>query len=88
MALLENRSSQNIHVFPQGGNFSPENRILPGQKVQVRVPLPRDGRITFVAGRDGQVLATRRWEGDPEDPRRVPHVVWDGQRLTVSTGLR
>lgn len=88
VGIFENRSGQNIHLFPQGGSFDPSNRVTPGQKMQVRLSLPRNGRITFVAGRDGRVLATRRWDGDPDDPRRYPHVVWDGQRLTVSTGLR
>lgn len=87
-AVFENRSGENVHLLPQGQAFGPENRVTPGARRQVQVALPDNGRIVFVAGRNGKVLATRTWDGDPDHLDRYPHVVWDGQRLTVTTGLR
>jgi hypothetical protein len=47
-----------------------------------------DGRIKFIAGRGGQVLATKIWNGDPSDTNRFPHVFFDADgQLLVTTGL-
>lgn len=89
VAILENRSGQNVHIFAQGDNFGPHNRLTPGQKSEVRVTLPADGRIRFTCGRDGRVLGTVRWDGDPSDPSRYPRVTFTPQeKLVVTTGLR
>jgi len=51
-----------------------------------------DGSVTFKAGRDGQVMATKRWTGEPGNANRVPVVVFDDtnpyDKLSVTTGLR
>ncbi len=51
-----------------------------------------DGSVTFKAGRDGQVMATKRWTGDPNSPGRVPVVTFDDSnpydKLVITTGLR
>jgi hypothetical protein len=51
-----------------------------------------DGTVVFKAGRDGKVMATKTWRGNPGDTSRVPVVVFDESnpydKLTVTTGLR
>jgi tetratricopeptide (TPR) repeat protein len=87
-AIFENRSSENVHIFVDGETFGPENRITPGGKREVAVRMPPDGRIKFISGRNGQVIATKIWNGDPSDTKRYPRVVFDGNNLLVTTGLR
>lgn len=87
-AIFENRSSENVHIFVDGETFGPENRITPGGRSEVAVRMPPDGRIKFIAGRNGQVIATKIWNGDPSDTKRYPRVVFDGKNLLVTTGLR
>jgi hypothetical protein len=90
--VFENRSSQNAHIFVDGrDSFGPQNRLTPGQKRTVSVELSADGRLKFVAGRNGQVLARGTWNGDPSDLSRYPVVRFaeDGSpALLVTTGLR
>ncbi len=89
IAVLENRSSRNVHLFAQGDTFGPHNKLPPGEKRQVRLRLPADGRLRFSCGRDGQVLGTKIWDGDPSDPSRYPHVIFSQEeKLVVTTGLR
>jgi hypothetical protein len=91
-AEITNRSKANAHVFLEGEAFGPGNRFAPGESRRVNVTMSRDGRIVFKAGRDGQVLATKTWVGDPAAPNRVPVVVFDdanpNEKLSISTGLR
>jgi hypothetical protein len=87
-AIFENRSSENVHIFQEGESFSPNNRLAPGEKREVRVRMTADGRIKFIAGRNGQVLTTKFWTGDPDDMNRFPRVIFDGTSLIITTGLR
>ena len=87
-AIFENRSSDSVHIFAAGETFGPRNRLTPGETREVQVSIPSDGRIMFYAGRDGQVLATKIWDGDPEHVDRFPRVIFDGSRLIVTTSLR
>jgi tetratricopeptide (TPR) repeat protein len=87
-AIFENRSSENAHIFVEGETFSPANRLAPGERREVQVRMTADGRVKFIAGRNGQVLSTRIWTGDPDDTKRFPRVVFDGTQLAVMTGLR
>jgi hypothetical protein len=92
MAEITNKSKQNAHVFVEGESFSPSNRLAPGEKRNVSVQMTPNGTITFKAGRDGQVMATKRWDGDPGNANRVPVVVFDDtnpyDKLLITTGLR
>lgn len=88
-AIFENKSLDNVHIFVEGETFSPSNRLGPGQMRRVVVRVPANGRIKFYAGRNGQVLTMKAWDGDPDHLDRFPHVVFsvNGQ-LAVLTGLR
>ena len=87
-ALFENRSSESVHIIVAGETFGPSNRLAPGQKRHVQVSMPADGRIMFYAGRDGQVLATKAWDGDTDDLSRYPRVIFNSAgQLIVVTGL-
>jgi hypothetical protein len=92
MAEITNRSKMNAHVFTEGENFGPGNGLAPGEKRKVAVTMKADGSVVFKAGRDGKVMATKTWRGNPGDPSRVPVVVFDESnpydKLTVTTGLR
>jgi len=92
VAEITNRSKTSAHVFTEGETFSPSNRLTPGEKRKVSVQMAPNGTVTFKAGRDGQVMATKRWDGDPGNPSRVPVVVFDDtnpyDKLIISTGLR
>ena len=91
-AELTNRSRENTHIFADGESFGPANRLAPGEKRVVSVSMKADGSVTFKAGRNGQVMATKTWRGAPGDTSRVPVVVFDDtnpyDKLTVTTGLR
>ena len=50
--ILENLSTQNVHMFIEGDTFGPHNRVLPGRKRIVQ------GNGKVIAGRDGQILST------------------------------
>jgi len=82
-AEFTNRSRQPAHIFVDGqDNFGPQNRLNPGEKRTVSVA--GTGVIRFVAGRDGNRLATCRWEGTG-----IPVVVFDDPaNLACMTGVR
>jgi hypothetical protein len=89
LATLSNESAQNVHIFVQGDTFGPHNRLAPGEQRQVRLRLGSDGRIRFACGRNGQVIATTTWNGDPDNKNRYPRVIFTRQEtLVVLTGLR
>jgi hypothetical protein len=98
-AVFKNASSDPVHICLAGEDFGPENRIGPGETRRVRVTIPADaersGRIKFVAGRNGQVIATGMWDYDPSAPSRYPVVTFPDEdnpfakgKLVVTTGLR
>jgi hypothetical protein len=91
-AEITNRSRENTHIFTEGETFGPGNRLAPGEKRRVAVTMKPDGSVTFMAGRNGQMMATKTWRGLPGDTSRVPVVVFDESnpydKLTVTTGLR
>lgn len=88
-AVVENKSSQSIHIYLAGESCDPSNRLAPGQTRNLPVKMGPDGRITFEAGRNGQTLVRKTWSGDPEQPGRYPHVVYtQDESLLVTTGLR
>src|SRR6185503_7280364 len=88
-AIFENKSLENVHIFVEGETFSPSNRLAPGETRRVVVRVPANGRIKLYAGRNGQLIATKFWDGDPEQPGRFPHVVFSASgQLLVMTALR
>lgn len=88
-AIFENKSGENIHIFAEGETMSLANRLAPGESRKVNVKMPPDGRIKFYAGRNGQVIASKFWNGDPDNLNRYPRVTFDGSgQLLVLTGLR
>jgi len=91
-AELTNRSKENTHIFTEGETFGPDNRLAPGEKRRMMVIMKSDGSVTFKAGRNGQVMATKTWRGNPGDASRVPVVVFDEsnpfEKLIITTGLR
>jgi hypothetical protein len=91
-AELTNRSKENTHIFTEGETFGPDNRLAPGEKRRMMVIMKSDGSVTFKAGRNGQVMATKTWRGNPGDSSRVPVVVFDEsnpfEKLIITTGLR
>jgi tetratricopeptide (TPR) repeat protein len=81
---LANRSNQPVHLFIDGKeNFGPQNKVSPGGSRTVTVTSAPSG-TTFVAGRDGNRLATCRWDG-----AGVPIVVFnDPAKLSCAVGIR
>jgi hypothetical protein len=87
-AIFQNMSSEAAHIFVEGETFGPGNKIPAGGRREVRIKVPATGRVKFIAGRSGQVIATRNWDGDPSDTSRYPNVKFDGRQLLITTGLR
>jgi hypothetical protein len=78
-----NGSQKNCHIFPDGDSFGPGNRLTPGEMRSVTVKTRSDGSVTFKAGRDGSVLATKSWGGGVQGGKLM--VVFDDRnQLTVS----
>ena len=92
MAEITNRSKQNAHIFPEGEIFGPGNRFEPGGKKKVKVKVPSNNKITFHAGRNGQVIASKAWYYDPAHPDSIPVVIFDESnpygKLVIEKGLR
>ncbi|HEY0375909.1 MAG TPA: hypothetical protein VGC87_03035 [Pyrinomonadaceae bacterium] len=88
IAIFENRSTESVNVYAAGELFGPNNRLAPGQRREMLVRVPPDGRVTFYAVRDGWVLAVAVWDGSPEHTDRFPVVTFMGPgRLVVMTAL-
>ena len=92
MAEITNRSKQNAHIFPEGEIFGQGNRFEPGGKKKVRVKVPSNNKITFHAGRNGQIIASQSWYYDPAHPDSIPVVIFDESnpygKLVIMKGLR
>ncbi|MCX8031665.1 MAG: hypothetical protein N3A59_08840, partial [Thermodesulfovibrionales bacterium] len=91
-AEFVNNSTQNVHIFVDGQDtFGPHNRVIPNERKKINIKAPSQGGfIKFNAGRNGQVLATCRWEYDPNAiSGRMPIVTFnEPNRLSCLTGLR
>jgi tetratricopeptide (TPR) repeat protein len=88
--VVEDRSNQNVLIWvagrePRGMQDVLNYHLEPGWKGSLKVTIPADGRINFVAG-DGsagpngpydRVIATCTWTGDPKNTSRIPHVVFE-----------
>jgi len=74
---LKNNSNQNVHLYPEGGSPSPNNRITPGETRTINIPAPTDGFLRFCAGRDGQTIQCNKKAIDPNDQSRTYTVIFD-----------
>jgi hypothetical protein len=98
-AVTEDKSSHNVLIWvdgnpPRGMQDVLNYHLEPGWKGSLKITIPADGRITFVAG-DGskgptspydKVLTTCVWTGDPKDTSRLPYVTFDaGEHLVCGT---
>ncbi|MBX7170544.1 MAG: tetratricopeptide repeat protein [Pyrinomonadaceae bacterium] len=88
VAVIQNRSNEAAHIFAEGDNFGPHNKIPAGGSKEVSVKMTSDGRIKFFAGRNGVVITSKIWTGDSGDTNRYPKVIFDGNQLLITTGLR
>jgi hypothetical protein len=91
-AEFVNSSPQNIHIFVEGQDtFGSHNRITPNERKRVNIKAPAQaGFIKFNAGRNGQVLASCRWEYDPDNiSGRIPVVTFsEPNKLSCVSGMR
>jgi len=88
-AIVENKSTDNVHIFIDGENFSPNNRLAPQEKRSISVKMLPNGAIKFFAGRNGKVITSKIWYGDPEHLDRYPKVIFTNDNtLLVTTGLK
>lgn len=95
-AIVEDRSNHNVLIWVEGHEPRGMQDVLnyhlePGWKGSLKVTIPSDGRINFVAG-DGsagkngpydKVLATCLWTLNPQDTSRIPHVIFDASGRLV-----
>ncbi len=92
--VYENMSDTSVHIFTEGGEtFSPNNLLAPGEKRNVSLIMPPDGRIKFISGRNGQVISSKYWNGDPNDLYRYPMVRFvkgagGKEELSITTNLK
>jgi hypothetical protein len=91
-AEMTNRSKGNVHIFTDGETFGPANRFESGGMKRVNVRVPSNNKITFHAGRNGQVIASKTWHYDPHHPNSIPVIVFDESnpydKLIIMKGLR
>jgi hypothetical protein len=88
---VRNRSRQSVHVLPEDATANASNFFAPGDIKSISVSSGPQGLITFVAVRDGKVIASSVWHGYPGDASKVPVLLFDDAdsppRLTVMTGI-
>ncbi|HEX7504741.1 MAG TPA: DUF6438 domain-containing protein [Syntrophales bacterium] len=90
-ATIRNRSTQDVIISVISENRDAGTPVGAGEILIIPVQLLPNGEITFLAGRNGQTLATGRWFGNPSTASVVPSVLYDDNlqdRLVVMTGLK
>lgn len=87
-ATIRNRSNEGVHIFTQGETFNPNNHFMPQEIRFVPVQIQSNGEVIFYAGRDGRILDSKTWRGDPRYQDRVPCVLFDKEKLIILTGIR
>jgi hypothetical protein len=90
-ATIRNRSTQDVTISVSGENRDAGTQVRAGEILVIPVRLSLNGEIAFLASRNGQTLATRRWFGNPSSAGVVPSVLYDDNlqdRLVVMTGLK
>ncbi|NPV03444.1 MAG: hypothetical protein HPY67_01755 [Syntrophaceae bacterium] len=90
-ATVRNRSARDISVAVRGEEPGAATTVRAGEIRILPVSLGPGGVVTFEIERDGKVLETRTWKGDPNTSAVVPVLLFDDAlqgRLFVMTGLR
>ncbi len=90
-ATVRNRSARDIALAVRGEAPEAASTVRAGE-IRIRaLLLGPGGDVTFEVSRDGQVLETRTWKGNPNSSSVVPVLLYDDAmkgRLFVMTGLR
>ena len=90
-ATVRNRSARDITLAVRGEAPEAATAVRAGE-IRIRpVSLGPGGEVSFEVSRDGQVLETRSWKGNPGSSAVVPVLLYDDAlkgRLFVMTGLR
>ncbi|MFN3479964.1 MAG: hypothetical protein ACK415_06220 [Thermodesulfovibrionales bacterium] len=88
-----NNSRETVHIFVEGDSFGPYNRVAPNERKKSNIKVPdkvsdKGGFIKFIVVRNGQVLASCRWEYDPDTiSRRIPVVKFMEPNIISCTTL-
>jgi hypothetical protein len=95
-AVIKNQSDQDVHVSADSnklfGSYGSETRLAPGQSREVQIEIPPN-RITFYAGRNGQIITSKSWDADPDHLNRYPMVYFTRgmggkEELAITTNLK
>lgn len=90
-ATVRNRSARDITLAVRGEAPDRATTVRAGE-IRIRPVSPgAGGEVTFEVSRDGQLLETRGWKGNPNSSSVVPVLLYDDAlkgRLFVMTGLR
>ena len=90
-ATVRNRSARDITLAVRGEAPEAATTVRAGE-IRIRPVSPGPGgEVTFEVLRDGQLLETRGWKGNPNSSAVVPVLLYDDTltgRLFVMTGLR
>lgn len=79
---------QNIHIFGPNEDFSPSNRLEPGDSRTAVIRMRRDEEALFTAGRNGTVITTKKCKCTSACPATgispvgSPRVEWNGSALS------
>ncbi len=89
---VKNSSGQNVHIYPQGGKCSPDNKLTPKQSRTITVSVPSDGFLKFCAGRNGKEIECKKQGIDPGNSGYTYTVIFDEsnpfKKLLIYTGLK
>ena len=89
---VKNSSGQNVHIYPQGGKCSTDNKLTPGQSRTITVSIPSDGFLKFCAGRNGKEIECKKQGIDPGYSGYTYTVIFDEsnpfKKLLIYTGLK
>lgn len=90
-ATVRNRSARDITLAVRGEAPEAATTVRAGE-IRIRPVSPGPGgEVSFEVSRDGQVLETRTWKGNPNSSAVVPALLYDDAlkgRLFVMTGIR
>lgn len=79
---------ENIHLFGPNEDFSPSNRLAPGDFRSTRIPMRRNEEALITAGRNGSVITTKKCKctsACPETgftPVGSARVEWNGSAIS------